>query len=562
MLEAQNQNQFRIRAYREASRYIASMPEDINKLAKEGRLQGIPGVGPSIAAKIDEYLRTGHLKYYENLQAQTPEGLPQLLTVPGLGPRRAETLRRELGIATLRQLEDALHEHRVRGLPGFGEKVEDNLLRELERLQQRSRRLLLGVALPAAEEVIGLLKQHPAVERISEAGSIRRRLATIGDIDILASSRRPLEVMEAFTTLPIVKEVLARGSTKSSVLTQGNLQIDVRVVWPEQYGSALQYFTGSKAHNIALRDIAIAQGYKLSEYGLFNARTQQVVAREKEEDIYRALGLEPMPPELRENRGELEAAARKELPSLVALDDIRGDLQIHTDWSDGHNSIEEMVQQARELGYEYIAITDHSQGLGVAHGLEPQRVLEQKTVIDDLNHRYAPFHILHGAEVDIRSDGSLDYEESLLGQLDYVCASVHSGFGQSRERMTERIARALRHPLVDALNHPSGRLIGRRQGYEVDMEEVVRVAAAHGKALEINAQPDRLDLDDIWSRRAKDAGVPLVIGTDAHELGHMGFMRYGVFVARRGWVERKNVLNAQPLRGLLAWLQHRKTRVA
>ena len=558
LLEVKNENQFRVRAYREAARTIGGMTEDVLKLWEEGRLREIPGVGPSIASKIDEFLRTGRLQYYEELRAQTPVGFTQLLSVPGLGPRRAEILRQKLGVTTLAQLEEALREHRVRGLPGFGEKVEENLLREIERLPQRQRRLLLGVALPAAEEVISLLRGHPAVARISEAGSIRRRVETIGDIDILVASDRPLEVMDAFTTLPIVKETLAKGPTKSSVLTKSNLQIDLRVVRIQEYGSALQYFTGSKSHNIALRDIAIAKGYKLSEYGLFEADTGRVIAQETEDQIYLALGLEPIPPELRENRGELEAAARRELPDLVQLSDICGDLQVHSDWSDGHNSVEEMARAAKDLGLEYIAMTDHSQGLGVAGGLTPERVVEQGALIRDLNRRLAPFRILHGAEVDIRADGSLDYDDTVLRQLDYICISVHNAFGQSRERMTQRVAKALQHPLVHALNHPTGRLIGRRRGYDLDLEEIIRVAAEHGKALEINAQPDRLDLDDVWARRAKEAGVPLVISTDAHELGHLDFMRYGVFVARRGWAEKGDVLNTRSLKSLEAWLHQRR----
>ena len=558
LLEVKNENQFRVRAYREAARTIGGMTENVLKLWEEGRLREIPGVGPSIASKIDEFLRTGRLQYYEELRAQTPVGFTQLLSVPGLGPRRAEILRQKLGVTTLAQLEEALREHRVRGLPGFGEKVEENLLREIERLPQRQRRLLLGVALPAAEEVISLLRGHPAVARISEAGSIRRRVETIGDIDILVASDRPLEVMDAFTTLPIVKETLAKGPTKSSVLTKSNLQIDLRVVRIQEYGSALQYFTGSKSHNIALRDIAIAKGYKLSEYGLFEADTGRVIAQETEDQIYLALGLEPIPPELRENRGELEAAARRELPDLVQLSDICGDLQVHSDWSDGHNSVEEMARAAKDLGLEYIAMTDHSQGLGVAGGLTPERVVEQGALIRDLNRRLAPFRILHGAEVDIRADGSLDYDDTVLRQLDYICISVHNAFGQSRERMTQRVAKALQHPLVHALNHPTGRLIGRRRGYDLDLEEIIRVAAEHGKALEINAQPDRLDLDDVWARRAKEAGVPLVISTDAHELGHLDFMRYGVFVARRGWAEKGDVLNTRSLKSLEAWLHQRR----
>jgi DNA polymerase (family X) len=408
---------------------------------------------------------------------------------------------------------------------------------------------------------VTLLSKRPAVQRIDPAGSIRRRLETIGDIDILAASDRPTEVMDAFVSLPMVQEVLAKGPTKSSVLTQADLQIDLRVIEPQQYGSALQYFTGSKSHNIALRDLAIRQGYKLSEYGLFEVSSGRVVASETEEEIYRALGLEPVPPEMRENRGEIEAAAQGKLPKVIELGNIRGDLQVHSDWSDGKNSLQAMVEACIRRGYEYVAITDHSKSLKVANGLTPERVRQQRQQIDALNARYAPFRVLQGAEVNVHSDGSLDYDDETLRLLDFVAASIHGGFGQPREKLTARIASALRHPLVDMLCHPSGRLIGRREAYDVDMEAVIHVAAEEGKALEIDAQPDRLDLDDVWARRAKEAGVTLAIDSDAHDAAQLEYVRYGVYVARRAWIEPRDVLNARPLSELLRWL-HRTKRAA
>lgn len=480
--------------------------------------------------------------------------MAQLLEVPGLGPRRAETIYRELGITTIPQLADSARQHRLCKLPGIREKTEQKILREIERLQQRTRRLLLGVALPAAEEVVNLLKGHPAVERIDPAGSIRRMKETIGDIDILVASTRPLAVMDAFTTLPIVKEVLAKGPTKSSILTRANLQIDVRVIKPEEYGSALQYFTGSKEHNIALRELAIRKGLKLSEYGIFDDRTGKRLAGETEQEVYHVLGLQWIPPELRENRGEIEAAAEGRLPKVVELRDIRGDLHVHTDMSDGTDPLEVMVEAARRHGYEYVAITDHSIGLGVAGGLSLDVIAEQKRIIDKLNHKYAPFRILHGIEVNIRGDGTLDYDDEVLRHFDIVTASIHSGFGQPRERMTERIIKAIRNPNVDVLNHPRGRLIDKRAGYEVDLDAVIKVAAEEGVSLEINSQPDRLDLDDVWSRRAKEMGVTLTIDSDAHNKDQLGLLRYGVATARRGWLEKSDVLNTLPLDKLLQQL--------
>ncbi|MBI4320267.1 MAG: DNA polymerase/3'-5' exonuclease PolX [Chloroflexi bacterium] len=561
LLELKGESIFRIRAYREAARRIESLPEDIAKVQEEGRLESIPGVGESIAAKIDEYLRAGHLRYLEELQGQVAPGLAELLQVPGIGPRRALTIFSNLGVSSIADLKRAAREHRLCKLPGVQEKSEQKILREIERLQQRSRRLLLGVALPAAEEVIRLLKTNSAVERIDPAGSIRRLKETIGDIDILVASNRPREVMDAFISLPIVKEVLAKGTTKSSILTKGNLQMDLRVIKPEEYGSALQYFTGSKEHNIALRELAIRKRLKLSEYGLFDERTGKRVAGETEEEVYRVLGLLWIPPELRESRGEIEAAMRGQLPKLLELRDIKGDLHTHTDWSDGVRTAEEMVRAAVRRGYQYIAITDHSSGLGVAHGLSPERILEQRRLIDRLNVEYAPFRVMHGIEVNIRGDGTLDYGDDILREFDIVTASIHGGFEQPIEKMTERIVKAIRHRYVDVLNHPRGRLIGKRAGYAVDLEAVLKAAAQAGTAVEINSQPDRMDLDDVWARRAKELGVRLVIDTDAHDTSHFEFMRYGVAVARRAGLEKGDVLNTLSLEQILPRL-HRTARAA
>ncbi|MHB1161994.1 MAG: PHP domain-containing protein, partial [Chloroflexota bacterium] len=387
---------------------------------------------------------------------------------------------------------------------------------------------------------------------VEPAGSLRRMKETIGDIDLLASSEQPARVTEEFTQLPIVKEVLMVGPTKASVLTRDSFQIDLRVVKPEEYGAALQYFTGNKAHNIVLRDMAIRRGYKLNEYGLFDESTGRRLAGEEECDIYRALGLECMPPELRENRGEIEAAAGGTLPQLIRQEDLRGDLQVHSKWSDGTATQEEMAEACRRMGYQYVAITDHSQGLGVARGLSPERLERKLREVEQLNRRMAPFRILKGAEVDIRGDGHLDYPDEILSRLEIVVVSIHSGFEQSQERITDRILRAFENPYVDILAHPTGRLIDRRPGYQVELERVLQAAAELGVAVEINAAPDRLDLDDVWARRAKELGVSICIDTDAHSPGNLAFMRYGVAVARRGWLEKRDVLNSLPLEQLLA----------
>jgi DNA polymerase (family 10) len=555
LLEAKDESTFRIAAYRNAAREIAAMPEDIAEIWRAGRLEEIPGVGESIASKIDEFLRTGRLAYLETLEKTLAPGIETLLAVPGLGPRRIKTLNQRLGITSLADLARAAREHRLAGLPGFGLKVEANLLREVERLTQRTQRLPLGVALPAAKEVVGLLRENPIVQRADAAGSIRRRRDTIGDVDILASSPQPAAAVDAFTHLPVVREVLARGSTRASVLAPGDLQIDFRAIPPEDYGAALLYFTGSKDHSIALREIAIRQGLKLSEYGLFDERSGRRVASATEEEIYATLGLPWIPPELRENRGEIEEALAGRLPRLIEENDLRGDLQVHTDWSDGSASIEAMVEAARARGYEYVAITDHSRGLGIAHGLTIPRVRAQRQQIDELNRRLAPFRILHSVEVNIRRDGSLDYPDDVLEQFDLVAAAVHGSFELAEAAMTARVLKAIGHPAVDVLCHPRGRLLGKREGYAIDLEAVIRAARACGVALEIDSQPDRLDLDDVWARRARDAGVTLAIDSDAHATGQLALVSYGIATARRGWVERADVLNTLPLEQLLARLR-------
>ena len=558
LLEAKGDSPFRVRAYRAAAARIEAMSQRLVDVWRSGNLQAIPGVGPSIATKLDEFLRTGHSDYLEALQRSVPAGIEQLMSVSGIGPNRARILSEQLNVHTPEELALAAEKHELRQLPGFGARSEARLLIEARRWSQRERRLLLGVAWPIAQPVIDLLRTNPIFSQVSAAGSLRRMRETVGDIDLLAASDTPAAAVDAFTRLPAVREVLAHGPTRASVLLETGLQVDLRVVEPRSWGAALQYFTGSKLHNITLRDIAIGMGLKVNEYGVFEDATGRRVGGETEQDVYHALGLEWMPPELREDRGEIQAAASHRLPLLVERADLRGDLHVHSSWSDGTASVEAMAVAAREIGLDYIAITDHSPSLSIANGLSPERLRQQRREIDAINDRLAPFHIYQGCEVDIRPDGTLDLPDDVLLNLDYVSASVHSRFRMGREEMTERIIRAMRHPLVNTLNHPTGRLIDRRPGYEVDLEAVLHVAATQSVAVEINGQIQRLDLDDVWSRRAKDLGCWIVVNSDAHGPAHYQDLCYGVAVARRGWLTSANIVNTLPRPVLDTWLHHRR----
>lgn len=560
LLEAKGENPFRIRAYREAAAHIAAMSEDIRQIWQAGNLQEIPGVGPSIAAKLDEFLRTGRSSYLEELERTVPPSIERLMSVPGIGPARARLLVEQLQIRSPEELAAAAEQHRLRSLPGFGPKLEERILVEARRWTQRERRLLLGVALPIAQQIVDTLRTNPEVLQVSTAGSLRRMRETIGDFDILAASRIPVAAIEKFVRLPMVREVLARGTTRASVLLESGPQADLRVVEPESWGAALQYFTGSKLHNIALRDLAMGRGLKVNEYGVFEEQTGRRLAGETEESVYQVLGLDWIPPELREDRGEIQAAAAHALPVLIELADLQGDLHLHSDWSDGTASIETMAIAAREAGLAYIAVTDHSPSLTIANGLSPERFRRQRQEIESLNQRLAPFHIFAGAEVDILPDGSLDLPDDLLDELDYVSISIHSRFRMSREEMTQRIIRGLRNPRVHTLNHPTGRIIDQREGYDLDLEAVLKAAASLGVAVEINSQINRLDLDDVWSRRARDLGCRLVIDTDAHGPAHLQTLQYGVAVGRRGWLTSRDVVNTLPLEELAAWLRQRKRR--
>ncbi len=557
ILEIKGDNPFKIRAYRRAALNIEGLTKGVEELSHE-ELREIPGIGEELAAKIEEYAQTGAMHAHEKLKSEVPAGLLTLLAVPGLGPKTARLLFEKLHVTSLEELERLAAERRLSGLPGIQQKTEENIHKGIASIKRGKERQPLGKVLPLALDLVSQLKKRAPVERIEIAGSIRRWKETIKDIDIVATSSDPVKVMDAFVSLPQVESVVLHGPTRSSVVLREGLQVDLRVVTKESFGAALAYLTGSKGHNIRLRDRAVKMGLKLNEYGIFREEDETRLGGSDEADVYRLLGLPFIPPELREDSGEVEAAVKGKLPRLVKREDIRGDLHVHSRWSDGSHSFEELVAAAKERGYAYFALTDHSRGLGVAHGLTVERLMEQKREVADLNKRLKGFTVLQGTEMDIKSDGTLDFPDAVLKELDIVIASIHSGFRQSREQMTARIVAAMRNPYVSIIAHPTGRLLGERDAYEVDMEEIIRVAKETGTALEINAYPLRLDLSDIHARRAKELGVPLVISTDAHVISQFDTIPYGISIARRSWLEKGDVLNTLEAPELLKRLKPKK----
>jgi len=547
---------FKPRAYRRAAEVVESLGEPIEDLVASGRHAELPGVGEAIAKKIAEIVETGHLAYHDELRAKLPIDLYALTRVEGVGPKTAKLLYETLGVKTLADLEAAARDGKVRTVKGLGEKIEEKILRGLAETRGVEGRMLLGLALPLAESLIATLRETGLFERLEYAGSLRRGRETIGDLDLLAVSQDPARAADAFVNLPDVAEILAHGESKASVRLHSGLQVDLRVVPAESFGAALQYFTGSKAHNIALRKLAVAKGWKLNEYGLYDA-ADRLLAGEDEDGVYRALDLDPIPPELREDAGELAAAARATagagpggLPKLIEINDLRGDLHVHTDASDGTASLEQMVEAARARGLEYIAITDHARFAEVIGGLTPDDLRAQIDAIAKLNEKLNDFRVLTGIEVNVQPDGSLDLPDDLLARLDWVVASVHSHFRQTKDEMTARLIRAVSSDHVDCLAHPTGRKIGERPPYDADWDLVFRAAAEHACALEINANPIRLDLSAELARRAilasqgLAAGCRLAIGSDAHAPEHFDFLRLGVLTARRGWATAKDVVNA------------------
>ncbi len=557
LLEIKGENPFRIRAYRRAGQNIEALAKDVAALSRD-ELLDIPGIGHDLAEKIQEYIKTGKIKSLEDIKEEVPEGLSALLSVPGLGPKTAKLLYEKLNIKNVDELEKLAREHKLSGLPGIKEKTEENILKGIEMLKRGKERQPLGRILPIAYEIVEQLGKATQIEKINIAGSLRRMKDTVKDIDILAASKNPHDTMKAFVHLPQVKEVLMHGDTKSSIVIKQGLQVDLRVVEDESYGAALAYFTGSKEHNIRLREMAVKKGLKINEYGIFREKDNKKLGGKDENDVYKVLGLQYVQPEMRENRGEIEAAQKNALPRLVKPGDIKGDLHVHTKQSDGSHTLEELIDAARARGYEYIAITDHSKGLGIARGLSEERLLEEKKEVDSLNKKLRGFKLLMGIEVDIRSDGRMDFDDAILSKMDIVVASIHSGFRQSKEQITKRLASAMENPYVSIIAHPTGRLIGERDAYEIDMEQVLNMASKTGTALEINAYPLRLDLSDIYVKQAKELGVKFAISTDTHVITQLDFMHYGVSMARRGWLEKKDVLNTLKYKQLMKALKTKR----
>lgn len=548
LLDIEGANPFRIRAYRNAAHTLLDLSQDVAVMIEKGEdLTALPGIGADLAEKIKEFVSTGTAAVLEEHRKTVPPTLRELLRIPGLGPKRVHTLYHRLGIRTRDELRQAAEDGRVRSLHGFGETTERHLLDHL-RVRQKETRFKLAVAASYAESILAYLKQVPGVKRVVEAGSYRRSKDTIGDLDILVTASPGSPVMERTVVYPEVREILAQGPTKTSLRLASGLQVDVRVVPEDSYGAALQYFTGSKAHSVALRQLAQQLGLKLNEYGVF--RGDRSVAGATEESVYAAVGLPWIPPELRENRGEIDAARNGRLPTLVERADLKGDLHVHTHATDGRNSLKEMAAAAQAHGFEYLAITDHSRRLAMAKGLDPKRLLEQHDDIDRLNATSIGVTLLKGLEVDILEDGSLDLPDEDLSRLDLVVGAVHSHFGLPRQKQTERILRAMDHPSFTILAHPTGRLIHERAPYDVDLPRVIRHARQRGCFLEVNANPARLDLVDTDCQQAREEGVMVSINSDAHTVLDFGNLRYGVGQARRGWLEKHDVLNTRSLHEL------------
>ncbi len=554
LIELEGGNPFRIRAYRTAARVVGELPRNVLAMTTAGEdLAELPGIGKDLAGKIETLAETGHIAVLDEMEKKTPPGLLALLDVPGLGPKRVRIIYDHLGIRSLSDLATAAKSGKIRGLPGFGEKTEQRILQEAEKRAGAAARIKRPVAEDVAEPLLRYIRGAEGVKEGAIAGSYRRRKETVGDLDIVVAATRGPEVIERFVAYEDVAQILARGPTRSSVVLRNGMQVDLRVVSAANYGAALMYFTGSKAHNIALRGIAAARGLKLNEYGLFDG-TRRVAGR-TEEEVYRVFALPYIEPELREDHGEIEAARQGRLPHLVTPADIRGDLHVHTSESDGRASLSDMVKAARTRGYAYMAISDHSKRVTVAHGLDAKRLARQSDKIARLNETLSDFTVLRSVEVDILEDGSLDLPNEALAGLDFAVGAIHSAFDLPRDKQTSRLLKAMDNPHVAVLAHPTGRLIEQRGAYDLDIERVLAGARERGCALEVNGQPDRLDLNEWHCRLAKEMGVKLVLSTDAHSVAELGFMRYAVDQARRGWLESDNILNTRDLAGFRASLR-------
>jgi len=550
---------FKPYAYEKAAIALEGMEEDVEAIYKQGglkELEDIPGVGKSIAKKIEEYLKTGKIAYYQSFKKRLPLNLEEIIAVEGMGPKRAKILYQKLGIKNVKDLEKSAKAHKIASLEGFGEKTEKNILEGIAFLKRSKGRFLLGEILPEVKEILEKLKTLKEVEQISVAGSVRRMKETIGDVDILITAKNPKKVMDFFVKLPRITKIWGKGTTKSSIRLEQGFDVDLRVVAKKSFGSALQYFTGSKEHNIVLRTIAMEKGMKLNEYGLFKGK--KMIAGWYENGVYKALGLSWIEPELRENQGELEAAKKGKLPKIINYGDIKGDLHCHSSWDGGANTIESMAKTAKDMGYDYIGIADHTKFLRIEHGLDEKQLFSQRKEINKLNLKFknSKFRILQGCEANILSDGSIDIKEEALKKLDFVIAGVHSAFKMEKSLMTERMIKAMRNPNVDIISHPTGRILKKRDEYQIDFDRILKTARETKTILEINAWPERLDLNEKNIKKAKEAGVKMIINTDSHNKNHMIFMEFGIAQARRGWAEKSDIVNTQSLTKLVKYFKH------
>ena len=556
LLEIKGELVFKIRAYEKAALVIDNLDEDIEEVWKQGKLDDIPGVGEALTKKIGEFLETGKLDYYEKLKKDVPVDMEELGKVPGLGPKTILKLYKQLNVKNIKELEKAAKQRKIQNIGGLGPTVEENILKSVEFAKTSGKRFLLGTALDIAEEIKDRLKKLNFVNEVEVAGSLRRRKETIGDIDILATTKNLGKVINFFTKTDDVEQVLAQGHTKSSVRLREGIQADLRVLPEKIYGAALLYFTGSKQHNIVLRKIAIKKGMKLSEYGIFDKKTNKLLAGKTEEECYKKLGLMYIEPEIREDEGEIEAAVKNKLPKLISYNNLKGDLQMHTKWSDGNNTILEMAEAAKKLGHEYICITDHiGETFKIANSMDEKRIKKQKKEIDEINKKIKNITILQGGEVNIKDDGTLDMKNNALKELDIVLASIHSGFKNPKEKMTKRVIKAMENENVDIIAHPFGRLINQRPAIEMDFDRILQKAKETKTILEINAYPERMDLNDYYARAAVKHGVKLSIGTDSHDADQLRNYKLGISIARRGWAEKKDIINSYSVKDMIRFLK-------
>jgi len=554
---------FKPYAYEKAALCLETLDSDLQEIYRRGgqkALEELPGIGKSIAGLIEEYLKTGRIRYYRELTKKTPINFEEIGAVEGLGPKRAKILYEKLGVRNLKSLEKAARAHQIASLFGFGEKTEKNILEGIRFLKRSKGRFLLNEILPKTKEVYEKLKTIKGVERVDYCGSLRRMKETIGDVDFLVIAKHPSAVMDAFVAMPGVIKVWGKGATKSSVRTREGFDMDIRVVPKKSYGAALQYFTGAKEHNIATRKVAMDKGLKLSEYGLF--RGPKMIASESEEDVYKALGMPWIPPEMRENRGEVEAALRNQIPEIIGYGDIRGDLHVHSDWDGGADSVEELAREAEKMGYEYLGIADHTKFLRIEHGLNEQQLERRNKAIDRLNWQLktknCKMKVLKGCEANILKDGSIDIKDEALKKLDYVIAGIHSNFKMPKDQMTARMIRAMQNPYVDIIAHPTGRILKKRDEYQIDFDQILRAAAETGTVLEANAWPERLDLNDQNIRKAKESRVKIAINTDAHHKSQLKLIDLGIAQARRGWAEKEDVINCHSWRQMSGFLKRNR----